>query len=321
MFRLILVPLDGSARAAGALPVAATIARAEGGSLLLLRAIDVTQDLGSDRLEPSPILGSFVREQLSEAQAYLAGCAQSDALRGLGVEAAVELERAADAILTTVEARRVDFVVLCSHGRTGLALWTLGSVAEHVAHHAAVPVLVLRDRGSTLAVPLPIPNLPDHLLRILVPLDGSHHAEAALEPAAALVQALSAPRAGAIHLVTVLEPFAAHLATVPGASVVTDARRYLEASAHGLRIRHGGLTVTWSIAFAREAAHALLQLAENGEAAEGAGDVSGCDLIAMTTHGAGGVARWVLGSVADRVLRGSTLPTLIVRPHDPRTRE
>jgi len=54
-------------------------------------------------------------------------------------------------------------------------------------------------------------------------------------------------------------------------------------------------------------------VAENGEDAEGSGAFGGCDVIAMATHGRGGLQRWAMGSVTERVLQGTKLPLLIVR--------
>ena len=55
-------------------------------------------------------------------------------------------------------------------------------------------------------------------------------------------------------------------------------------------------------------------MAENGEDAEGAGAFGRCDIIAIVTHGRGGLQHWVLGSIAERVPGATKLPILIVRP-------
>src|SRR6266576_5329505 len=93
-------------------------------------------------------------------------------------------------ILSAVDTRNIDLVVLCSHGYTGMTRWVLGSVAEKVARHARVPVLILREGGPLPAGPHPDITRP---LRALVALDGSAHAKAALEPPASLIAALAAP--------------------------------------------------------------------------------------------------------------------------------
>ncbi len=311
MFTRILVPLDGSARAERALPAAAAIARAGAASLLLLRVVDLRTEIGSYGLMPSPILGSFVHKLHIAAETYIAECSRSEILRGIVVETAVEVGDAPEGILTHSEAWCADLVVICSHGRTGLTHWALGSVAEHVSRHSRAPVLLLRESGPSLVGRHPD---PEHVLRVLVALDGSKYAEASLGPAADLIRALAAPQAGAVHLAMVLPPFEADPINMPDALVLEGAKSYLEGIAAHLRETHGGISVTWSVAVELDIAAALIRVAENGEDAEGAGVVRGCDLIAMATHGASGIARWVMGSVTDRVLHATALPILVVRP-------
>lgn len=76
-----------------------------------------------------------------------------------------------------------------------------------------------------------------------------------------------------------------------------------------------GLRVTWSIAVKENVADAIIRMAELGEDAGGYED-EGCDLIALATHGRGGLARWMIGSIAERVLTGTKLPVLVVRPRE-----
>jgi len=162
---------------------------------------------------------------------------------------------------------------------------------------------------------------------VLVPLDGSVLAKAALKPAAQLAAALAAPAQGAIHLVRVVKRD-----TLPGEvldpvtkeHLLHKAKTYLAAvSGH---VREGiaaelKLAVTWSIALDTDAADAIIRVAEIGEDPEGSGVFGGCDLIALATHGRGGLQRWAMGSVAERVLAGTTLPVLIVRPQPTATEQ
>jgi nucleotide-binding universal stress UspA family protein len=79
------------------------------------------------------------------------------------------------------------------------------------------------------------------------------------------------------------------------------------------------LLVTCVVAVDDDVASALVRLAENtGNArdAEGAGVFGGCDIIAMATHGIGGIQRWAMGSITERVLNATKIPLLIVRPLD-----
>ena len=76
------------------------------------------------------------------------------------------------------------------------------------------------------------------------------------------------------------------------------------------------LAVSWSVAVDPDIASALIRVAEYGVNAQEAGVSGGCDIITMTIHGYGGVQRWAMGSVTERVLRATKLPLLIVRPLD-----
>jgi nucleotide-binding universal stress UspA family protein len=206
----------------------------------------------------------------------------------------------------------------------------MGSVAEKVAHHSIVPVLILREGGSA---PAGLHLDVTQPMRVLVPLDGSAHAKTALAPAAALIAGLSAPAQGALHMVRVIKP----LKPLPLKPLLTPeeeeerlnqrnqmlhkARTYLESTSEHLKeglvspgvVEHNP-TITWSVSIDQDVASAIIRVAENGEDAEGAGVFGGCDVIAMATHGRGAFQRWAVGSVTERVLNATRLPILVVRP-------
>ncbi len=154
-------------------------------------------------------------------------------------------------------------------------------------------------------------------------------AKAALEPAASLITALAAPAPGALHLVRVVKPPTAENeeqdleAGDAREPILHKAKRYLRATVEHL---HEGLVapavadlklaVTWSVAVDTDVAGAIIRVAENGEDAEGAGVFGGCDVIAMATHGRGGIQRWAMGNITERVLNATRLPLLVVRPPD-----
>ena len=122
--------------------------------------------------------------------------------------------------------------------------------------------------------------------RILVPLDGSELAKAALPLADVFAR---------------LEPSTLYLVQAVAPDGEAAAARYLEGVVVGLRAR--GLDAEQVLAHGRPA-EVVVQEAERRQA----------DLIVMSTHGRSGPGRWVLGSVADRVLHGATMPLLLVRP-------
>jgi nucleotide-binding universal stress UspA family protein len=85
---------------------------------------------------------------------------------------------------------------------------------------------------------------------------------------------------------------------------------HLQAKVKDLKLSH-----TSSVELESDVASALVKLAEYGGERKKSGEVRGCDLIAISTHGRGGLERWVMGSVTERILNTTKLPTLIVRPH------
>lgn len=320
MYSHLLVPLDGSERAEHAVPVAERIARTSGSRVTLLQAMSLPLPIGAP-YDTAALSAYSIEQGEAEAAAYLTRIAGWPLLSGLQVETVVKTGAPALAILDTAYEKGVDLIVLSSHGRTGATRWVLGSVAEHVARQSPVPVLVLREQGPALAHPHPDAERP---LRLLVPLDSSPFAEAALAPAAELALGLAGaggpgigPRyaeRAAMHLTLVLPPYDMDRENLPDTLALDGARAYLRRTADRVRDSYPQIGVTWSVASGLDTADALLRVAETGEDTEGAGPASRCDVIAMATHGRSGIARWALGSITERVLHGTKLPLLIVRP-------
>ncbi len=329
MFQGIMVPLDGSERAERALPVAARIARASDGSILLLRVANPSASIAG---AVAPAGESYKAEQ-EAALANLREIGQRHELRDISVSTAVTQETpVASAIQAAAEANTCDLIVLCSHGRSGLVRWVLGSTVQKAIHHSPVPILVLRSGGPEPTHPHADVERP---FCALVPLDGSPLAEAALVPAAHLATALSTPAAGALHLFEVIEPV--YVGTIYGTehgrqvpqdrdthdAIQADARSYLSTIAG--RCKEGelaalGLHVTWSVREDWDVATTICQVAESGEdreSVEGIGIIGRCDAICMATHGRSGFQRWMLGSITERVLHAARVP-LLWRRNPPR---
>ncbi|TMF41365.1 MAG: universal stress protein [Chloroflexi bacterium] len=309
MFKRILVPLDGSGRAERALPIAARLARATGGSIFLVRVLSTEPA----RLPSAPgkpnLVQTIGQADRALAESYLAGVAESELLTGIPVQTYVPVGLISPSILTMAAEKHADIIAMCSHGYTG------------VKRFADIPVLVLREGGS-----VPEERHPgERPLRVLVPLDGSDYARAALVPAAYLAAALAAPGRGALHLTHIVQPTnegKAARATQNTQALLNMAKEYLEATIHYLRegsldpgIVNLNLEFTSSVIVDDEIAQGILRVAEDGGNGEGVGVFGGCDAIAMTTQGYSGLQRWV-GSVTERVLDTSRLPLLIVRPRE-----
>jgi nucleotide-binding universal stress UspA family protein len=329
MFQRILVPLDGSALAEKALTTAARLARASDGTVILLRVVSPPVEYANGSMflnyTPTNILEGVMETDLADARHYLECVAASSTLQGVRTRLEVRTGVAASLIFSIIDSQYCDIIVMSSHGRTGLQRWLLGSVAQKVAMSSAIPVLILREQEAPTTTDARLHPYVERPLRVLVPLDGSVIAKAALRPAAQLITALAAPGEGTIHLVRVVKHRTRSgevLDATTRERTLRRAKTYLQSVKGHIR---AGLTaefhgiVTWSVVLDNDVAAAIIRTAENGEDAEGAGAFGGCDFIAMSTHGRKGLQRMAIGSVTDRVLSGTRLPLLIVRPSNTMT--
>jgi nucleotide-binding universal stress UspA family protein len=320
MFTRILVPLDGSKRAERALTIASRLARASQGSIVLLQAVGIPSEYSSYMYSgfaaqtPVPTQEVLDTEQ-ANAQAYLTEIQRSETLAGIQVETEVLFGTAAATIEDLADDEHIDLIVMCSHGDTGFKRWVMGSVAQKVARHSQVPVLVLHQDGTQPDTPFPDRLRPLRSIIAMVALDGSPFAEAAIEPTAELVAALSAPAQGTLLLTRVI-----HDAPTTGTNSggqnkeLDEAQTYLNGvvQAHQGMAEERKIALLTSVAAGADIAEALIRSAEQGQEAEGKRLTGGCDLIAMTTHGRSGLQRMTMGSVTERVLGATKLPLLIV---------
>lgn len=279
MFKTILVPLDGSAAAEQALPTAARLARAAGAALHLAHVhVPATPD--PIMIEGMPVVDEELRSLAAEHErVYLERAAAR--LAGDGLQPLVKrLEREGSVVQTLTGYAReshAGLIVMTTHGHRGFAHLWLGSVAEALVRASGIPLLLLRPQAE---------GLSDRPFRhILAPLDGSPPAEQILPHAAAI--------AG-------LEGAALTALQVAGAHERGEAEQYLQRAVAGLALARAGTAVR----AAEQPASGILEAAAE----------LGADLVAMTTHGRNPETRSPLGSVADRVLRGATLPLLVLRP-------
>jgi len=168
-------------------------------------------------------------------------------------------------------------------------------------------VLLVRQQGASLSEDETLTRP----LRILIPLDGSELAEAALGPAQLVGEAITAPQGYELRLTRVI-PFS----NTPGADARRDrARADAESYLHALAERFSAAaSVTTSVILDADPADALARMTRPGEQVTGAPDADGYDLIAMATHGRTGFARMAVGSVTERVLSATVAPALIIRP-------
>ena len=298
--RSVLLPLDGSAFAEQALPWAVTIARAARARLRLVLVHQPPEPPPSDRR--SRQLYTRIELALRKSQRdYLRTVAARVKSEGpLQVTSATLDGSPAQSIAAHVAEVGVDLVVMTTHGRGGLERAWLGSVADQLVRSLEVPMLVIRPTEG--AVP------PAEVAEILVALDGSRRAEAALPPAMAMAGLLRARLTllQAVAPVPVMvdapTPFAGSFDEGLSSLRRNEAKDYLKDIA--AQVTSGGV----------EARPTAVLAANPLEAIRAAAQASGVGMIAVATHGRSGLRRLVLGSVADKLIRTSELPVLVTRP-------
>ncbi len=285
----ILVPLDGSERAARALPIAEDFCQRLDGEIALLRVLPLTILPYAIPIEniPPEVYQEMVDDQKRMAEDYLGQVAIEARRRGLRAQTHIHYGDAAMAILDAIPALRPTMVIMTTHGRTGLARFTLGSVADRVARAGHVPVLLVRAFAAG--------ERRGALRRALVPLDGSPLAEWALFT---IALQLAGPVLREITLARIVDPRA-------GPGGIRAAEAYLDEVRRRLVERLGGheCAVTARVEVGAPAAGILAVAHEQA-----------ADLILMSARGEGGIGRLAFGSVTDRVLRDGDLPILLVCP-------
>jgi nucleotide-binding universal stress UspA family protein len=292
MFQTILVPLDGSALAEQALPLAIGVTQRRQAALRLATIHRPNLD------EQAADVAIFRAEQeyLNKTAARVRHHSNLSVSTDVLEEGTV-----ASALCAFAGAVGADLIVLTTHGRGPLSRFWLGSVTDELLRTSPIPLLVHRPADGAA----PDLNADIHIRRILVPLDGSDFAEKALAPAAELAVLFGAElllfRVVVPAPVLVPDESASLRSAMEGPvleNLSLQARSYLDRTAR--RLRTDRLQVDVRVAVNVSPAAAVLEAAPL------------TDLIALTTHGIGKVARFFLGSVADKVVRGSLCPVLVV---------
>jgi nucleotide-binding universal stress UspA family protein len=298
MFHRLLVPLDGSQLAESVLPSAARFAGAFNAQILLLHVLE--------RNAPAAVHGERHLRTVPEATVYLQEVAAQ--LREQGVAVDFHAHEApegdvARSIVAHADEVQADLIVLCTHGSGGVPELLFGSIAQRVLHRGAAPVLLIRP-GLTDSAESPL-----SAGRVVVPLDGTHAAEMAIEPAAEIAQCLEA----SLHLVMVVGtretmkrcglPTSGLLPSATRAALEIerlDAESYLKDVARSLWTP--SLHVTAEV----RGGDATSALAE--EASE-----PGVTLVIIATRGRAGLQAVWAGSVAAQLLARTRAPILLLR--------
>lgn len=303
MLTSLMVPLDGSDFAENALPLAVSLARVKNAPIHLVH------------VHPTPIpdhflvgahiegmdLAQFEAQARQNGEEYLEGVAERLRADGLTVHTHLLDGSVAAALAHCAEDVDAGLILVTSHGHTGMTRMWLGSTTDALVRRTDHPVLLVHPDEDH-----PAPGGADQIDRILVPLDGSRRSAKILGPAADLAEATGASLL-LLHVVSSADFIGGGVLPVLIQSVAEaqeQARAHLEVLAEPLRAQ--GLEPEVMVVDSEQPARSICDVARRRDA----------DLIALTTHGYGGLKRAVLGSVTDKVLRGSHVPLLLYRPED-----
>ncbi len=144
MYKKILVPLDGSELAKKGLEEAEKLAQTFGAEIILFQVVPFMPIYGSPELVTPLIVDE---KQKETAERYLHNITEELKKKGLKATSMVKTgQQVAVEIIDFAKESRVDLIVMCTHGRSGITRWVLGSVAHKVLTRAETPILLLRPR-------------------------------------------------------------------------------------------------------------------------------------------------------------------------------
>ena len=301
----ILLAVDFSEGSKAALAQADFMAKGLGARLHVLHVWDATEFLPPDDRNADGPLASFSRALHTQARQALEEFVGEAKSRGMVINHAfMESGVASTTIVEVAKRQKYDLIVLGTHGRTGIAHALLGSVAERVVRKAPCPVLTVRE---------PTQKRAPAIARVLAPVDYSEGSRRALEYATELAASFRA-ELDVLHVwerpAYVPEDVVVHAPDVTQRSLTDLIRESAErrmndflASVSGARPKEKRQFPPHRL-LSGEPASKLIEELEKGE----------YDLVVLGTHGRTGLSRFLLGSIAEKLVRYSPVPVLTVPP-------
>jgi nucleotide-binding universal stress UspA family protein len=299
MYSKILIPLDGSGTAEKVLPYARHLAAKFKIPVELLAVIDIAELATHITAEKARFLDTMIEDGMRSSDTYLRGIATT--FGGANVSCKVEKGRAEDVIIERGDSDTAMLIAMATHGRSGLNRFLLGSIAEKVLRGAANTLLLVRASEEARS------EGEASFKSIIVPLDGSELAESILPMAAGMAKKLGLEVVlfRAYHI-----PYNAYggddgFYAVNYDELISAVRDetndYLEKKV--AEIKNLGIAKVSGVSKEGFAGDEILAIGRSTPDA----------LIAMCSHGRSGVRRWVLGSVAENVVRHTSDPVLVAR--------
>jgi len=302
MIRRIIVPLDGSPFAEHAIPLAVSIAARAGAQLEFIAVSKPpfsSQYIRGVRMYDD----DMVRHGIAMHRSYLMECQERvSASRAIDANCTVINGNVVETLSAYIAASGADLVVMTTHGGGSPSASWLGSVSERMIRESHLPLLMVRPTATSWS----LEELPT-IRRIMVPSDGSESAERGLRNAVSLAETFRAevlllgvveesgpwPGVGLVSM-----PVSGGLLDVEGEALHAD----LTTSA--TRCAEPGVAIRILVERHVSTVTAIAEVAAREQV----------DLLAMSTHGRGAIGRFLLGSIADKVLRTSMIPVLLNGP-------
>lgn len=301
MYTKILVPLDGSEYAERVLPYATNLALALSLPVTLLYAVEQDHPSISRSLNERLAYATSAHHRGLHARAYAEPVRIRLMDAGLTVDIAVPEGEPGETIVKEAGKDPSTLIAMSSHGRSGVARWWMGSVADRVLHTASNPVLMIHTHDEH----------PESAAfeRLIVPVDGSQIAEQALPHAAHLSKQMGLP----VYLIQVVPSRVEYSVANSGFPIVISS--YEDFSLIVAKQAEGELEKTREKAVSLGADPVATKLLRGQPADEIANYAASTPstLTVMTTHGRSGPGRMLLGSVAERVVRQAGVPVLLIR--------
>jgi len=308
MYKKILVPLDGTQLAELALPYAKELSGRLNLDMTILHVCSPEEQVFTSMHQS--YIDQIAKRIANQAMEIQLNTSSPDEFKPIEAKGELVVGYPAEEILDYAKNHKIDFIIVATHGYSGLKRWRLGSVADKVLRASRVPILLVRTKTSDEVA---YDKWPSKTL--IVPLDGSGIAESVLPH----VEILAKQRGiGPINVVLI--------SIVEQPTISSD---YPEASMPISWEEHVEQTIAWlklgSKQYLEKIANRLtdsfgfkvkIRVLMGNPAKEiiKYSNRHPFSLIVMATHGHSGIFRWTYGSVADRVLRGSSSPVFLVRP-------
>jgi len=305
MFEKILLPLDLSEASEIVVPYAEELAGKLGSEIILY----YVRAQGHEELE------HFFLNYLDSLAENIKQRVRKKSAKEIKVTTEVATGEPSQNICELVSKNKIDLIIMASVSAAGLKIGKmLGSVTDHVCHTVPIPVLLVRPQRAQLTTKRNLFN------KILIPLDGSELSKRALTVGQEAAAQLNIPIV-LFEMATMVYP-SRGTPYINGTDYIKvneldeqvieyNYAKMNQAEERGVlaelisiekKLRDKGLTVDYRITSGIDAAKEIIQISKE----------VGTDLIIMSTHGRSGLNRWLMGSVAEKVLRYGEVPLLLI---------